>query len=123
MRVAGRLSATPHAKPVSGKRENAGRSQAAREETLYRPIEANMRKLIFAAAALTTILGGMGDAVAQTYPLRPVMMIVPLATGGSTDTIARIMAEGMRSVLGQPVIVEDVTGAGGSIGVGRIARS
>jgi len=82
-----------------------------------------MRKLIFAAAALTTILGGMGDTVAQTYPLRPVMMIVPLATGGSTDTIARIMAEGMRSVLGQPVIVENVTGAGGSIGVGRIARS
>ena len=82
-----------------------------------------MGKLIFATAALTTILGGMGAAVAQTYPLRPVMMIVPLATGGSTDTIARIMAEGMRSVLGQPVIVENVTGAGGSIGVGRIARS
>jgi len=80
-----------------------------------------MRKLIF-AAAVAAILGS-GAAGAQTYPTRPIMMIVPLATGGSTDTIARIMAEGMRPTLGQPVIVENVTGAGGSIGVGRIARS
>ena len=50
-------------------------------------------------------------------------MIVPLATGGSTDVIARIVAEGMRATLGQPVIVENVTGAGGTIGVGRAARS
>lgn len=81
-----------------------------------------MRKLIF-AAALVAICGGGSAATAQTYPSRPVMMIVPLATGGSTDTIARIMAEGMRASLGQPVIVENVTGAGGSIGVGRVARS
>jgi tripartite-type tricarboxylate transporter receptor subunit TctC len=80
-----------------------------------------MRKLIF-AAAVAAILGS-GAAGAQTYPTRPIMMIVPLATGGSTDTIARIMAEGMRPTLGQPVIVENVTGAGGSIGVGRTARS
>src|SRR5215468_5135371 len=80
-----------------------------------------MRKLILAAAAFTVILGGLAGA--QTYPSRPVMMIVPLATGGSTDTIGRIMAEGMRAFLGQPIIVENVTGAGGSIGVGRVARS
>ncbi len=82
-----------------------------------------MRNLIFAAAAFTVIVGGAAPAAAQTYPSRPIMMIVPLATGGSTDTIARIMAEGMRASLGQPVIVENVTGAGGSIGVGRVARS
>jgi tripartite-type tricarboxylate transporter receptor subunit TctC len=87
-----------------------------------------MRKLMFTAAALAAIplvavLAGARAVVAQTYPSRPIMMIVPLATGGSTDTIARIMAEGMRSSLGQPLIVENVTGAGGSIGVGRIARS
>jgi tripartite-type tricarboxylate transporter receptor subunit TctC len=82
-----------------------------------------MCRLIFAAAVLAAILGDARLAGAQTYPSRPVMMIVPLATGGSTDTIARIMAEGMRASLGQPVIVENVTGAGGSIGVGRIARS
>jgi len=51
------------------------------------------------------------------------MLIVPLATGGSTDVIARIMAEGMRTSLDQPVIVENVTGAGGSIGVGRVVRA
>src|SRR6266446_5020734 len=83
----------------------------------------NMRKLIFAAAVFAAIAGGAGLAKAQTYPSRPIMMIVPLATGGSTDTIGRIMAEGMRGFLGQPVIVENVTGAGGTIGVGRLARA
>src|SRR5580704_16746886 len=82
-----------------------------------------MRKPIFAAAAFAALLGGIVEAAAQAYPSRPITMIVPLATGGSTDTIARIVAEGMRASLGQPVIVENVTGAGGSIGVGRAARS
>ncbi len=90
-----------------------------------------MRKLMLTVAAFALILCGAGIAGAQTsiqtpapnWPSRPVMMIVPLATGGSTDTIARIVAEGMRPTLGQPVIVENVTGAGGSIGVGRVARS
>jgi tripartite-type tricarboxylate transporter receptor subunit TctC len=81
-----------------------------------------MRKLIY-AAAFTAALQGVAGASAQTYPSRPVMMIVPLATGGATDVIARIMAEGMRAALGQPVIVENVTGAGGTIGVGRVARA
>jgi tripartite-type tricarboxylate transporter receptor subunit TctC len=82
-----------------------------------------MRKLMVAVAAFATLLDAAGSAGAQSYPVRPVMMIVPLATGGSTDTIARIVAEGMRATLGQPVVVENVTGAGGSIGVGRVARS
>src|SRR5258707_3616209 len=82
-----------------------------------------MRKLILATAIFAAIAGGAGIAEAQTYPSRPIMMIVPLATGGSTDTIGRIMAEGMRAFLGQPVIVENTTGAGGSIGVGRVVRA
>jgi tripartite-type tricarboxylate transporter receptor subunit TctC len=82
-----------------------------------------MRNPMLIAAALAALVGGAVDAAAQTYPGRPVMMIVPLATGGSTDTIARIVAEGMRASLGQPVIVENVAGAGGTIGVGRLARS
>jgi len=82
-----------------------------------------MRKPIFVAAALAAMLGSIGAAGAQTYPSRPVTMIVPLATGGSTDVIARIVAEGMRASLGQPVVVENVTGAGGTIGVGRVARA
>jgi tripartite-type tricarboxylate transporter receptor subunit TctC len=81
-----------------------------------------MKKLI-GAVALAATLAGVLHASAQTYPARPITMIVPLAPGGSTDVIARIMAEGMRAALGQPVIVENVTGAGGTIGVGRLARS
>jgi tripartite-type tricarboxylate transporter receptor subunit TctC len=75
------------------------------------------------AAVLVAMAAGTGAAQAQAYPQRPIMLIVPLATGGSTDVIARIMAEGMRASLGQPVVVENVTGAGGSIGVGRVVRS
>ena len=82
-----------------------------------------MGKPIFVVAAFAALLAGTGEAAAQTYPVRPITMIVPLATGGSTDVIARIVAEGMRATLGQPVIVENVTGAGGTIGVGRAARA
>jgi tripartite-type tricarboxylate transporter receptor subunit TctC len=65
----------------------------------------------------------IGGANAQSFPSRPVTILVPLAPGGSTDTIARIMAEAMRPHLGQPVIVENSPGAGGSTGVIRAARS
>ena len=82
-----------------------------------------MRKLMVVTAVFVASLAGAGGALAQAYPSRPITMIVPLATGGSTDVIARIMAEGMRGPLGQPVIVENVSGAGGTIGVGRVARA
>ena len=81
-----------------------------------------MRKLSLAAVACVT-LATIGGASAQTYPSRPITLVVPLAPGGSTDVIARIMAEGMRATLGQPIIVENTTGAGGTIGVGRLARA
>jgi len=80
-----------------------------------------MRKLLGAVAFAT--LAGIAGATAQSYPSRPITLVVPLAPGGSTDVIGRIMAEGMRGPLGQPVIVENVPGAGGTIGVGRIARA
>jgi len=60
---------------------------------------------------------------AQTYPSRPITIVVPYPAGGPTDTLARILAEHMRTSLGQTVIIENVSGAGGSIGVGRVARS
>jgi tripartite-type tricarboxylate transporter receptor subunit TctC len=82
-----------------------------------------MRKPFFLVTAFAALWAGIGEAAAQAYPSRPITMIVPLATGGSTDVIARIVAEGMRATLGQPVIVENVTGAGGTIGVGRAARA
>src|SRR6201991_5388296 len=82
-----------------------------------------MRRFVAAPAVLAVSLALAAGAAAQSYPSRPITMIVPLASGGSTDTIARVMAEGMRAALGQPVIVENVTGAGGTIGVGRLARA
>jgi tripartite-type tricarboxylate transporter receptor subunit TctC len=62
-------------------------------------------------------------ACAQTYPTRPITLIVPFPPGGSTDVAGRILADRMGTALGQPVVVENVGGAGGSIGVGRAARA
>jgi tripartite-type tricarboxylate transporter receptor subunit TctC len=62
-------------------------------------------------------------ARAQAYPSRPITMIVPYAAGGPTDTVGRVVAERMRAELGQPVVLENVGGAGGSIGLGRVARA
>jgi tripartite-type tricarboxylate transporter receptor subunit TctC len=80
-----------------------------------------MRKITMAIALAA--VGAIGTSNAQTYPSRPVTMVVPLAPGGSTDTIGRIVAEGMRPALGQPVIVENTPGAGGATGVLRVVRS
>jgi tripartite-type tricarboxylate transporter receptor subunit TctC len=68
-------------------------------------------------------LGMASGAACQSYPSRPITLIVPLGPGGSTDIIARTVAEGMGAILGQPIIVENSTGAGGTIGVGRLARA
>jgi tripartite-type tricarboxylate transporter receptor subunit TctC len=62
-------------------------------------------------------------AIAEIYPTRPITIVVPFPPGGPTDFIARILADHMNGTLGQPVIIENVSGAGGSIGVGRVARA
>src|SRR5262245_48978352 len=62
-------------------------------------------------------------AVAQTYPSRPITMIVSYAAGSVTDVVARVVAERMKGALGQPVIIENVSGADGIIGTGRAARA
>ncbi len=80
-----------------------------------------MRKSI--VAIVLTVFAGIAGVRAQTYPSRPITIVVPFPPGGSTDVVARIMAERMRPVLGQPVIIENVGGAGGSIAVGRVARA
>jgi tripartite-type tricarboxylate transporter receptor subunit TctC len=64
-----------------------------------------------------------GNATAQVYPSRPITVVVPFAAGGPTDTIGRIMAERMQASLGQPLIMENVSGAAGTTGVGRAARA
>ena len=81
-----------------------------------------MRKLIFAAAAAVTLLG-VTPAPAADYPSRPITLVVPLSVGGSTDVIGRIIAQGMGEALGQTIVVENTTGAGGTIGEGRISRA
>ena len=82
-----------------------------------------MRKWLTMMAATILALGSAGMAVAQNYPAHPITMIVPFPAGGATDTLARFLAENMRPILGQPIIIENVAGAAGSIGVGRAVRS
>jgi tripartite-type tricarboxylate transporter receptor subunit TctC len=77
-----------------------------------------LRKLLALAACLF-----MSTALAQNYPSRPVVMVVPFSAGGPTDTLARIMSERMGRALGGTVVVDNITGAAGSIGVGRVARA
>ncbi len=79
-----------------------------------------MKRLLFAALGVAL---SVTVAQAQDYPSRPITLVVPLGVGGSTDVIARIMADGLRHTLGTTIVVENVTGAGGTIGVGRVARS
>jgi len=76
-----------------------------------------------AAAAAALSLIAAAPAQAQTYPTHPILMIVPLAPGGSTDVLGRIMAKGMSAALGQTVFVENTAGAAGTIGVTRAARA
>ncbi len=81
------------------------------------------RKFLQLAAGASALPTVSRVAWAQAFPARPMTIIVPFTAGGPTDTIARIMAERMRVSLGQTVLIENVTGANGTIGVGRVARS
>jgi tripartite-type tricarboxylate transporter receptor subunit TctC len=79
-----------------------------------------MRRL--SCAVLATLLG-VANAPAQRYPSRPITFNVPFAAGGPTDTIVRILAQRMQRTLGQSIVIENVTGADGAIGVGRVAHA
>ncbi|PDT31729.1 ABC transporter substrate-binding protein [Rhizobium sp. L9] len=72
---------------------------------------------------LTAMLGFSSSAVAADFPDRPITMVVPFAAGGSTDVVARIVAQKMSEDLGQQVIVQNVAGAGGNLGAGNVARA
>jgi tripartite-type tricarboxylate transporter receptor subunit TctC len=76
-----------------------------------------------AAALLALLLYGMASATAQTYPSRPIVVVVPFTAGGPTDALMRVLGERMRVSLGQPLVVENATGAAGTIGVGRVVRA
>jgi tripartite-type tricarboxylate transporter receptor subunit TctC len=79
-----------------------------------------MRRLVVAVLA---VLALTGVAFAQNYPSHPITIIVPFSAGGPSDAMARILAERMKTSLGETILIENVTGAGGSIGVGRAVRS
>jgi tripartite-type tricarboxylate transporter receptor subunit TctC len=77
-------------------------------------------RLVLGAAMLPAITP---MAWAQAYPTRPISIIVPYSAGGPADTVGRVLAERMKSALGQPVVIENVSGANGSTAVGRVARA
>ena len=81
-----------------------------------------MRKSLV-TGLLAACLSWSGAAMAQSYPDRPITMIIPFAAGGPTDVLGRTMAQRMSEILGQPVIVENVGGAGGMLGSSRVARA
>src|ERR1700693_959124 len=81
------------------------------------------RRFLKLAAGAATLPAVSRFARAQTYPAQPITMVVTTAAGGLIDALARILAERMRQSLRQPIIVENVSGADGSIGVGRTARA
>jgi tripartite-type tricarboxylate transporter receptor subunit TctC len=82
-----------------------------------------MARLSHVALALTLLSAAASAVVADDYPSRPITMIVPFAAGGPTDVIGRFLAQSMSQRLGQNVVVEDVTGAAGTVGVGRAAHA
>jgi len=82
-----------------------------------------MRKVLAAMSAAISIVLGAGASSADTYPSRTITIVVPFSAGGPTDTVTRLVAESMQRTLGQQIIVENVSGAGGTLGTGRVARA
>ena len=80
-----------------------------------------MRRLVLAALIVLSLFGGNG--LADNFPSHPITIVVPFSAGGPSDAMTRILAERMKLTLGEAILVENVTGAGGSIGVGRTVRS
>jgi tripartite-type tricarboxylate transporter receptor subunit TctC len=78
---------------------------------------------LLAATLIPVVAADLGRAAAQVYPSAPIKIVVPYSAGGISDVLMRVIAERMRQSLAQPIIVENVSGASGSIGVGRVARA
>ena len=111
MRTAVRKSETPRHWSAPGGNE-------------WRLVTQHPRRRILSLAAGAAVLPALPRiARAQTYPTRPITMIVPLAAGGGLDATGRVLAERMRRSLGQPVVVENVTGGDGNIATARAARA
>lgn len=83
----------------------------------------SLRQLPAALAAICVMTLSATAAQAQSFPSKPITLVVPFPAGGALDAVARPMAEGMRKALGQAVVVENVAGAGGTVGTGNVARA
>ena len=81
----------------------------------------NWRLLL--AAALLACCGAAGPAHAQSFPSRPITIVVPYPAGGVTDNLVRLLAERMKNSLGQSIVIENIGGGGGTIGVDRVSRA
>src|SRR6185436_14114680 len=81
------------------------------------------RRTVLAALAFAAVSVPLASASAELYPSRPITIVVPFPAGGPTDTIARIVSEQMSASLAQPIVIENVTGAAGAVGAGRVARA
>jgi tripartite-type tricarboxylate transporter receptor subunit TctC len=82
-----------------------------------------IRAFATVAAAATTLITALPPAAAQTYPTRPITMVVAYAAGGPVDTLARIFGQRLSAVLGQQVVIENIGGAGGMVGASRVAKA
>ena len=82
-----------------------------------------MNRFFRALTVFAGVLGFLTSAAAQNYPSRPITIIVPFPPGGATDVLARSLGERLRERLGQPVVIENVSGAAGTLGVGRAVRA
>ncbi len=80
-------------------------------------------KALLACLTIAVLIAASPVAVGQAYPSKPITIVVPFSAGGPTDTLARILSERMRKSLGQPVLVDNTTGAGGSIGAAKVVRA
>jgi len=81
------------------------------------------RRFLGASGAAAVLLPASRNAAAQTFPTHPITLVVPFPAAGPADVLARIFSEPLRALLGQPVIIDNIAGAAGSIGVGRVARA
>jgi tripartite-type tricarboxylate transporter receptor subunit TctC len=88
---------------------------------MHRPL--SRKQFLASLALLGTALLPMGQALADSYPSRPIKLVVPFAPGGNTDVLARMVGQGLSESLGQPVVVENISGANGSIGASRVASA